>query len=102
MFDVPGLSSREVVDAIRRFGQNWGQIAEALQPTWLVLRDSEIDSMNAKTPRLLADSYESVRIFDVRERIEALQVYGRPYLEFDSRFTVFHRRSDAPSGKPTP
>jgi hypothetical protein len=102
MLDVPGLSSREVVNAIRRFGQDWGRIAEELQPTWLVLRDPEIGSINAKTPRLLAESYESVRVFDVRERIEALRVYGRPYLEFDSRFTVFRRRSDAPSSQPAP
>lgn len=95
MFDVPGLSSREVVAAIRRVGIGWGHLAEELDPTWLVLREPEIASINATSPQLLAEKYESVRIFDVRPRVEELGVYGRPYLEFDSRFTVFRRHSDA-------
>jgi hypothetical protein len=96
MLDVPGLSSREVVDAVRRFGLNWAKIAEELRPTWMVLRDSEIASINAKSPQMLTEAYESVRVFDVRQHVEELHIYGRPYLDFDSRFTVFHRRKDAP------
>ena len=96
MLDVPGLSSREMVATIRRVGIGWGPIAEELKPTWLVLRDSEIDSIKAASPRLLADAYVSVRRFDVRPRVEALSCYGRPYLDFDSCFTVFHRQSIAP------
>jgi hypothetical protein len=95
MYDIPGLSSREVVATIRRVALNWGRIAEELEPTWLVLRDSEIDSINAKLPRLLADAYMPVHVFDVRPRVEELSIHGRPYLEFDARFTVFHRRGAA-------
>jgi hypothetical protein len=95
MYDVPGLSSREVVAAVKKYGLNWARIAEDLKPTWLVLRDSEIVSMKSASPRLLDEDYVLVRVFDVRPRIEAECVYGRPYLEFDSCFTVFHLRKTA-------
>lgn len=95
MLDVPGLSSREVVAAAGRVGRDWGDLAVALRPTWLVLRDSEISSIKEKHPRLLDVTYAPVRVFDVRQRVGELSVYGRPYLEFDARFTVFRRSDDA-------
>jgi hypothetical protein len=91
MFDVPGLSSREVVTAIRKVGYNWARIAEELEPTWLVLRDSEIQAINSTNPHLLPERYALIRAFSVRPRIEELSCHGRPYLEFDSRFTVYQR-----------
>jgi hypothetical protein len=98
-YDVPGLSSREVVEVERRFGMVWGAIAAELHPDWLVLRPDEIKLITQSHPHLLEEQYERTREFNVRDQVERLAVYGRGYLKFDSVFTVFRRRSNSPSGR---
>jgi hypothetical protein len=91
-YDVPGLSSREVVEVERRFGVVWGAIAAELHPEWLVLRPHDIHAIAQSHPHLLEEQYERVREFNVRNQVERLAIYGRGYLEFDSVFTIFRRR----------
>jgi hypothetical protein len=92
-YDVPGLSSREVVEIERRFGVDWGAIAGELHPEWLVLRPAEIDAIALTHPNLLEEQYERTREFNVRDKVAKLAIYGRGYLEFDSVFIVFRRRT---------
>jgi len=94
-YDVPGLSSREVVELERRFGFSWGAITTELRPTWLVLRPYEVEYITETHPQLLEDQYELARVFDVRDRFAGLSFYGRPLLENTSIFTIFHRRPAA-------
>ena len=90
-YDVPGLSSREVVEAIQRVGINWDNLINELEPTWLVLRDSEIQSIDKSDSKILGEHYEMQRVFDVAPLVQAVNCYGT-YLEFDSRFTVYRLR----------
>jgi hypothetical protein len=91
-FDLPGLSSREVVEVIRRQGFSWGAVAAALDPVWMVLRPREVEAIRSTHPEVLA-RYERVREYDARAEIASLSVRGREYLAFDAQFTVFHRRA---------
>ena len=91
-YDHPGLSSREVVDAIHRLGpSDWGALILDLHPDWLVLRMNEITAILQKRPRLLYDAYSAVAKFDVSEQVSKSGVHGRPYLEYDSHFFVFKK-----------
>ena len=92
-YDVPGLSSREVVELERRYGgRPWGTLAAELRPEWLVLRPYEIAAIAQTHPDLLDEQYVRAHEFDVQDRIAHLSIYGREYLYVDSVFIVFHRR----------
>src|SRR5262249_39303564 len=92
-YDVPGLSSREVVELERRWGRRpWGTLAAELRPEWLVVRPYEIAAIAQTHPHLLNEQYVRAHEFDVRDRIAHLSIYGREYLYVDSVFIVFHRR----------
>jgi hypothetical protein len=91
-YDVPGLSSREVVELERRGLDDLGTIAAELHPEWLVLRPHEIAAISETHPHLLDGQYIRAREFNVRDSVTRLPIYGRGYLEFNSAFTIFHRR----------
>lgn len=95
--DYPGLSSKEVIAARRRFPtipsdplDEFGPLIDRLKPDWLVLRDTEIAGINRKTAALQQDYYP-VKVFDVRSQVdEHKNMPGYGYLKWDARFTVFH------------
>ena len=93
-YDYPGLSSREVVEAIRVFGLDWAYLAEYLSPDWLVLRPQELNNMRNSIHRLFGDghAYKLVQEFNSLPAIESLDVYGRKYIEFDAHLLVFRRQ----------
>ncbi len=91
-YDIPGLSSREVVNVIRRVGYSWGSLVAELKPDWIVLRPHEIAAIGQTQPQLLAQNYVRMREFNVRDKVSQLDVHGRDYLAFDSQFTVFRKR----------
>src|SRR5262249_36878039 len=65
MLDVPGLSSREMVETRRRLGPD--KEAEAyleLLPDWMVLRPSETQYRGVVDPTRLGEFYEVAQIFD--------------------------------------
>jgi hypothetical protein len=94
MLDYPGLSSPEVVAARRRVGEDNGDLIAALRPHWVVLRPLRLSEDPAALSRFRAD-YAPVQGFDVEPKIDALAFLpGRPYLQTDSRFVVFRRRSE--------
>jgi hypothetical protein len=94
-YDVPGLSSREVVELRRRGLGDWGVIIAELHPEWLVLRPHEIAGISRTSPQLLNEQYVRAREFNVLDRVSKLPIYGHTYLEYDSVFIIFHRRPAA-------
>jgi hypothetical protein len=95
-YDIPGLSSRKVVELERRGVRDWGTIIAELHPEWLVLRPGEIGEISQTHPHLLDEQYIRARDFDVLDRVAQLPIYGRKYLEYDSVFILFHRRLAGP------
>ncbi|MDB6167693.1 MAG: hypothetical protein JWM88_557 [Verrucomicrobia bacterium] len=101
MYDFPGLCSPEVV-AVRLqsptkgdYVQYFPELITALHPDWLVLRSSEVSQVDMLMPDILNRYYQRVQTFDVRDKVAAVRFLpGRPYLDFDARFEVFHRNWD--------
>jgi len=93
-YDFPGLSSRETVDAIRLLGVDWAGLIEYLSPDWIVLRPHERDDVAGSIHRIFDENnaYKLAKEFNNLPEIEKLDVYGRKYIEFDSRFLVYRRQ----------
>ncbi len=94
-FDVPGLSSPEVVAAMRGGAVRFASLIERLHPTWLVLRPFEIADPRLPENAALR-SYRLVRTWNARPRLDAIAFLpGRAWLEHDSEFRVFRRITGA-------
>jgi hypothetical protein len=91
-YDFPGLSSPEMVDAIRRLGPKYPPLIRDLKPTWLALRPVEIARVQKEDPGLLQTEYAPVRTFDASREVSALTVQGLSYIANDQTFVVFRRR----------
>ena len=100
-YDYPGLSSPEVVAAIHDGDRRLTEVIARLHPTWLVLRPHEF--ANPAEPRNAAlRDYELVRVWNVRAQLDAVRLLpGRPWLEFDSEFRIYHRKP-VPASLATP
>ncbi|MBL9113631.1 MAG: hypothetical protein JNJ83_01395 [Verrucomicrobiaceae bacterium] len=92
--DYPGLSSREVVDAVKEVGTQWHALIRKLKPVWVVLRPYEAARTVEADSALLVKDYEEVKVFDVSPRVERMPVHGQGLLSFDSTFIIFKRRSE--------
>ncbi|MFI5335156.1 MAG: hypothetical protein ACHQ5A_00090 [Opitutales bacterium] len=88
-YDFPGMSSREMVQARQVVGNDWATLIEYLHPDWLVLRPPEIAQLDHRIPNLLHGDYQPAQDFSVADDVAKLDVFGRPYLQVDSHFTVF-------------
>lgn len=99
-FDWPGLSSREMIDARLRRNRtgDWGELIFELDPTWVVLRPSEVPALERAHPYLLDRVYRRVAEFSVADAVNALDVPGRKHLEFDAAFHLYHREISAHQG----
>jgi hypothetical protein len=92
-YDYPGLSSPEMVAAVRRHGtKRYAPLIRELNPGWLVLRPAEMADIHKEDPDLLRKLYAPAKAFDRRRDVEQLKVYGLGYLEYDAAFMVFKRR----------
>lgn len=89
--DFPGLSSREVVRAMKAVGRDWGRLIEYLSPDWLVLRPAEIEKIRRSIPRVVNETYQFAMEFNSLPLVQQQAVYGRAYVEHDSRWVVFRR-----------
>ena len=101
MYDHPGLCSPEMVAARRKlphlgnYTEHWPELIAYLVPDWLVMRESEVKTMNQIAPDLLTKYYILQRVFDVRDKIAAVRFLpGRGYLEFDAHFEVYRRNPE--------
>ena len=96
MLDYPGLASKEMVQARKRLGPGrQNQAYLELKPDWLVLRPNEARNGTYVDVAGLEKFYERVQVFDASETIRAIAwLPGRPYLEFDQTFWIFHRKAE--------
>ncbi|WP_438479508.1 hypothetical protein [Oleiharenicola lentus] len=88
-YDFPGMSSREMVAARKKVGNNWLRLIEELQPVWIVLRPQEVKQLERISDNLLKNYYQAVHEFSVTEKVDTLDVMGLPYLRHDSHFIVY-------------
>jgi len=93
-YDFPGLSSREMTDAVRVVGTNWAYLIDYLSPDWIVLRPQEFERVRPVIPWLFGEgkSYQLVTEFNNLPAILQLDVHGRDYIAFDARMLIFHRQ----------
>lgn len=92
MYDFPGLSSPEVIQARQKTGDNWILIIRQLDPDWLVLRPREESAIKKYDPKLLSSEYEKAMCFDVSSQVDQLRFMpGRGYLQYDQTFIIYHR-----------
>ncbi|MDQ5980589.1 MAG: hypothetical protein QG602_3566 [Verrucomicrobiota bacterium] len=91
-YDYPGLSSPEVVAAIRGGAHRFTEVIDRTKPDWLVLRPFEIADA-AKPENAAWRHYELVRAWDKRGELDAVTVLpGRGWVDRDAQFLVFRRR----------
>lgn len=90
-YDYPGMSSREMVAARARQGEDWIALVSHLEPDWLVLRQFEVERIHGHSPTMLKVNYEPAQEFNQLEAVQRSRVRGQAYLEHDARFTVFRR-----------
>jgi hypothetical protein len=94
-YDYPGLSSPEVVAAVRSGARRFTEVIGIVRPTWLVLRPFEFANPALPENAVLND-YEFVRTWDVRPQLNEVPLLpGRPWLEHDAQFRIYRRKSSA-------
>lgn len=93
-YDFPGLSSREMVEAIRAVGTDWAYLIDYLSPDWVVLRPREVPRVVHSLPWLFGEGrpYKLVQEFNSLPQIRPLDIYGHGYVEFDAHLLVFRRQ----------
>jgi hypothetical protein len=97
MLDTPGLCAPQVVAAEKKLQTtSLAKVIAEVQPDWLVLRPVEADPVRKAMPRLLTETYSTVKVFDASERVAAYHwLPGRGYLLFDQKFIVLKRNKGA-------
>ena len=94
-YDYPGLSSPEVVAAIRAGAGGFSAVIARLQPTWLVLRPFEIADPG-RPEAAVYRHYELVGTWSVRPQLDAVRFLpGRGWLEHDAEFLLFRQKPAA-------
>jgi hypothetical protein len=94
-YDYPGLTSREVVTAIRDGATSYPELITRLKPDWLILRPLEIEKQGVMDADVRAH-YRVAKVIDHARELEAIPFLpGRGWLEYDSQFVVFQRVHDA-------
>lgn len=95
MYDFPGLSSPEVVAAVRGGAKSYAALIAQLRPTWVVLRPNELARPDLRVPAALAD-YDYVAVWDARPQLASVSLLpGRPWCEFEACYLVYHRKPAA-------
>ncbi len=102
MLDYPGLASKEMVEARKRLGPTKENLAYLeLKPDWVVLRPWESQGGIYVEIGGLRKYYELVKVFDATDKINAVRwLPGRPYVEFDETFEIYHRKADISTNSP--
>jgi hypothetical protein len=99
--DFPGLSSPEVVAAVRTGARRYAEVIARLAPDWIVLRPSEAARSEFAATRVL-DAYEMVRSWDGVPALDQVRLLpGRAWVEGEARFLLFRRRVP-PRGRSRP
>ncbi len=92
-YDFPGLSSPEVVAAIRSGAHRYAEVIARLHPAWVVLRPHEFARPEFARTGVLRD-YDLVRSWDARPQLDQIALLpGRPWVEGEAQFLLFKRKS---------
>ncbi len=95
-YDFPGLSSREVVAAVRGGARRYADVIARLQPTWVVLRPHEFRRPEFAATRVL-EAYDSVSAWSALPRLDAIAFLpGRVWVEGEAEFLLFRRKPNPP------
>jgi hypothetical protein len=98
-YDFPGLSSPEVVAAVRGGAKSYAALIAKLQPTWIVLRPVEAARPEFSQRPVLQD-YELVQSWDALPRLDAISMLpGRPWNEFEARYLLYRRKPPTAAGR---
>ncbi len=99
VFDYPGLASPRVVQIRAAGADNFADVAEKLMPDWIVARPQELDQLAGK--KKINDHYRIKHVFDAGRNLESMpEIYGKPYLLYDSKFSILKKEKDSPNDKP--
>ena len=95
-YDFPGLSSPEVVAAVRAGARTYPAIIGRLKPRWVILRPHELASPVFLHEPALKD-YTLVKIWSALPELNATAVLpGRRWSEYEAHYFLLRRKSDAP------
>jgi hypothetical protein len=93
ILDFPGIVSPAVSGLVRGRARSYPHVIGALEPTWIVLRPSEVADQHLDETDALAN-YGIAAHWNVRPKLDAQPfVAGRGWLQFDCEFLVLRRRS---------
>ncbi|HTT56354.1 MAG TPA: hypothetical protein VMF63_04550 [Opitutaceae bacterium] len=91
-YDFPGLSSPEVVAAVRAGARTYADLIARLRPDWLVLRADEFSRPSESSRRIRRD-YRIVQFWDSQPDLDLISTLpGRGWLEIDAQYVVWRRR----------
>lgn len=92
-YDFPGLSSPEVVAAIRGGARRYADVIAQLQPTWVVLRPHEVRRPEFEKTGVL-NRYDLVaQPWDATPKLDQITFLpGRVWVEGEAQFLVFRRK----------
>ena len=94
-YDFPGLSSPEVVAAVRGGAKSYVALIAKLRPTWIVLRPVAAARPEFSQHPVLND-YVLVRSWDASPQLDAISVLpGRPWNEFEAQYRLYRRKPSA-------
>ncbi len=90
-YDFPGLSSPEVVAAVRGGARRYADVIARLRPDWVVLRPAEAAREEFASTGVLRD-YALVQTWDAVPRLDQIALLpGRGWIESEARFVLFQR-----------
>jgi hypothetical protein len=95
-YDYPGLSSPEVVAAVRDGARDYSSVIVRLRPRWVVLRPFEIHQMEA-SPLHSLQAYEVAEHWSARPQLDAINLLpGRAWCNWESEYYLYRRKPAAP------
>lgn len=95
-YDIPGLSSPEVVATVRAGARRYADIIARLKPDWVVLRPSEAKRPEFPSTGVLRD-YVLIKSWDAGPQLDQVRVLpGRSWVEGESSFLLFQRKPATP------
>jgi hypothetical protein len=94
MYDFPGLSSPEVVEARRKLQSNdYGKIINYLKPEWVVLRPNEVMNLSNEAAFEFSQNYTISKVFKSEDLNNYPSLSGKAIFRFDQIFFLYHINS---------
>jgi hypothetical protein len=95
-YDFPGLSSPEVVAAVRGGARDYASVIAQLRPNWVVLRPIELHQMESAPLHPLV-AYELTEHWNARPQLDAISILpGRRWCEWEAEYYLYRRKPAPP------